>query len=102
MRFLRDELIATIATTLRPQDHFIFLPIFYAGGTAQQDISSELLTQQLQQQGAAASHSADRQHCQHYLLEQAQPGDVILLMGARDPSLPHFVHQLVAAVQSGE
>lgn len=102
MRFLRDELIATIATTLRPQDHFIFLPIFYAGGTAQQDISSELLSQQLQQQGAAASHSTDRQHCQQFLREQAQPGDVVLLMGARDPSLPQFVQQVLAALQSDE
>jgi hypothetical protein len=34
--------------------------------------------------------------CTAHLLEQLQPGDTVLCMGARDPMLPVFVRQLAA------
>ena len=40
-RFLKDEYIATFRTVFRQQDSLYLLPIYYAGGTAQKDISSE-------------------------------------------------------------
>ena len=40
-RFLREEYIATFRAVFREQDSLYLLPIYYAGGTAQKDISSE-------------------------------------------------------------
>ncbi len=40
-RFLKDEYIATFRTAFRQQDSLYLLPIYYAGGTAQKNISSE-------------------------------------------------------------
>ena len=40
-RFLKDEYIATFRAIFRQNDSLYLLPIYYAGGTAQKDISSE-------------------------------------------------------------
>ncbi len=40
-RFLKDEYIATFRTAFRRNDSLYLLPIYYAGGTAQKDISSD-------------------------------------------------------------
>ena len=40
-RFLKDEYIATFRTIFQQNDSLYLLPIYYAGGTAQKDISSE-------------------------------------------------------------
>ena len=46
-RFLKDEYIATFRTVFRQHDSLYLLPIYYAGGTAQKNISSEDIIQGL-------------------------------------------------------
>ncbi len=46
-RFLKDEYIATFRTAFRQNDSLYLLPIYYAGGTAQKNISSEDIIQGL-------------------------------------------------------
>ncbi len=87
-RFLKDEYIATFGTVFRTRDSLYLLPIYYAGGTAQKDISSQDIIAGL---GHAAFHAQtvrDREELLSRLKDDAEPGDCILLMGARDPSLP--------------
>ena len=38
----------------------------------------------------------DREACRRTLLELAEPGDIILIMGARDDTLSEFAASLVA------
>jgi UDP-N-acetylmuramate--alanine ligase len=94
-RFLKDEYIATFRTVFRQQDTLYLLPIYYAGGTAQKDISSEDIIQGL---GPVAFHAEalkDRDELMARLRTDAVPGDCVLLMGARDPSLPALVMKIV-------
>jgi UDP-N-acetylmuramate--alanine ligase len=86
-RFLKDELVETFARFIRDTDEIYFLPIYYAGGTVKKDISSEDLAGGVRQSGRTSHTPQDRQGLIADLRLRAKPGDVVLLMGARDPSL---------------
>jgi len=94
-RFLKDEYIATFRAVFHPGDSLYLLPIYYAGGTAQKDISSNDIINGL---GPVAFHAQalkDRDELPARLQDDARPEDCILLMGARDPSLPALVKKIV-------
>ena len=88
--FFRDELFKTLEDTLRAGDHFFMLPPFYAGGTSSFKPTSEEVITQWQKSAANPGHysfSADRDALRTRILEKARPGDLIVIMGARDNSL---------------
>lgn len=89
-RFLRHDFVHELAAVLRPTDTIVMSEIFYAGGTAVKDISANDLIQDLKAKGCNALFVADRNN----LVEQVKPllpdNSVLLLMGARDPSLAQF------------
>jgi len=94
-RFLREEYIATFRAVFREQDSLYLLPIYYAGGTAQKDISSEDIVAGLGPVSFNARAIGDRDELRARLKEDARPGDCVLVMGARDPSLPSLVRKIV-------
>ena len=94
-RFLKDEYIATFHAAFRNQDSLYLLPIYYAGGTAQKNISSQDIIDGI---GPAAFHAQaikDRDELLARLKADARSGDCVLVMGARDPSLPGLVKKVV-------
>lgn len=96
-RFLRQELRELLPALLRPTDRFCYAEIFYAGGTVARDISSRILAADLPATlkcGYAADHEAARR----WALNHARPGDTVLVMGARDPDLPHLARSIFDAL----
>jgi UDP-N-acetylmuramate--alanine ligase len=96
-RFLRPELRELVPRLLRPQDRFCYAEIFYAGGTVARDVSSEMLAADLPPElhcGYAADHAA----VVEWILCTARPGDTVLIMGARDPSLPALARCVFSAL----
>jgi UDP-N-acetylmuramate--alanine ligase len=94
-RFLKDEYISTFRTVFRKNDSLYLLPIYYAGGTAQKNISSEDIIHGLGPIPFNAQAVSNRDELQAKLKGDARPGDCVLVMGARDPSLPSLVMQTV-------
>jgi len=94
-RFLKDEYISIFRTAFRPNDSLYLLPIYYAGGTAQKDISSEDIIQGLGPVAFTAQAVTDRDELLTKLQADASSGDCVLLMGARDPSLPALAKNIV-------
>ena len=94
-RFLKDEYIATFRCAFRQQDSLYLLPIYYAGGTAQKDISSDDIIKGLGPVAFKAEAVKDRGALLDRLKVDARAGDCVLLMGARDPSLPALVRKIV-------
>ena len=95
-RFLKDEYATTFRSIFRDEDALFLLPIYYAGGTAQKDISSEDIIRSLGPVPFRARAVADREELLAELAASARPGDCVLLMGARDPSLPALVRKITA------
>ncbi len=89
-RFLRNDFVHEISAVLRPEDQIWMSEIYYAGGTAVKDISANDLITDIQLQGKAAFFVEDRKVLPAAWKAVLQPGDLLLLMGARDPSLEYF------------
>lgn len=93
-RFLKDDFIQEIAESLRPQDEIWMSEIFYAGGTAVKDISANDLILGIKAKGKKAYFIQDRNDLLDALKPELKEGTVLLLMGARDPSLEMFCKNL--------
>lgn len=93
-RFLKDDFINEIADSLRPQDEIWMSEIFYAGGTAVKDISANDLIVGIKEKGKKAHFVEDRNNLLEALKPELKQGVVLLLMGARDPSLEEFCKNL--------
>jgi UDP-N-acetylmuramate--alanine ligase len=100
-RFLRAELVGAFADTLRPGDHVWLLEIFYAGGTAVRDLSSADLVADLVAHNANAEFAPSREWLIERMAAEARPGDLVLVMGARDPSLTIFARGVLEAIGPG-
>ena len=97
-RFMREELALVLPAELRPEDRLWIADIHYVGGTAAQDISSADLATGLRDRGAPAFHLSDHEQWLHESAAAARPGDVLLVMGARDPALPRLARQTLEAL----
>lgn len=101
-RFLRTALVETFATELRPADVLWMPEIFFAGGTVTRDLSAADLIAEIADSGRDARFGAEREPLAAAIAAEARPGDVVLVMGARDPSLTGFGRDIVARLRAGE
>jgi UDP-N-acetylmuramate--alanine ligase len=69
-------------------------PIYY-GGTVERLVTSEDIVRGVQACGRQAFAFGDRAACGDKLAALARPGDRIVIMGARDDTLPEFAADLV-------
>jgi UDP-N-acetylmuramate--alanine ligase len=98
MRFLRADFVAAFGAELRPQDRLWLLDIFYAGGTATRDIASSDVAAEIARAGVQAGFAASREALVAELCACARAGDLVLVMGARDPSLGALARSILAAL----
>lgn len=99
-RFLRYDIVTSLREALRPGDLMYFSQIYYAGGTVTRDISAGDLASDLNSLGAKCVYEADRNACARLMVDEAKPGDTILLMGARDPKLSDFAESVAALLRA--
>jgi UDP-N-acetylmuramate--alanine ligase len=95
-RFLRADLVDTFASALRPADRLWMLEVFYAGGTANRDFSAADLVAEIAARGRAAEFARSRTALVERVVAEARSGDLVLVMGARDPSLTTLARELLA------
>ncbi|MBK9304132.1 MAG: hypothetical protein IPM94_09640 [bacterium] len=97
-RFLRDDLVAAFAGALAPGDVLWLPEIFFAGGTVTRDISSRDIVREVRAAGRDARFAEDRADLPRLIAAEARAGDLVLVMGARDPSLTDLARDVLAAV----
>ncbi len=95
LKLMMDDLAGAFARLAGPGDRVFILPVYYAGGSADQAVHSGMLVERLAKLGAPAEAVADFEALRRRLRELARPGDAILLMGARDPALPVVARRLL-------
>lgn len=91
---MKDELITVFKTKLLNNDILIMPEIYYAGGTANKNISSKEIIESLRLDGVNAFYFRDRRCIINSLKVLARPDDNILIMGARDDTLTDFCHEV--------
>ena len=98
LRFLHAEFVETFSRVMRPQDRLWFLDVFFAGGTVTRDISAAEVVAEIAARGARANFAPSREELIAALAGEAKPDDLLLVMGARDPSLGELAKDVLAAL----
>ncbi len=96
MRSLGKEIMNEFVHNMNDEDILIMPEIFFVGGTVAKDISSENLIDYAVEQGKKnAFFVPDKSAAMEKILQFAQSGDRIVIMGARDNSLTDFCRQIL-------
>ncbi len=95
-KFLRNDFVDEIAKVMRDGDEIWMTEIFYAGGTAVKDISANDLINDLKAKGKKAFFVDGRNGLLAAIRPHLTSNCVLLLMGARDPSLEQFARTIWA------
>jgi len=99
-RFLWHDFVDAFAGSLGPSDRLWMLEVFYAGGTATRDFSAADIVTDIRGRGVHAEFAPSREDLVRAIAAEAGSGDLVLVMGARDPSLTDFARAILAALAS--
>jgi len=97
-RFLFPDLVTAFGEALAPDDVLWLPPIYYAGGSVTRDVESTDLTAAVRARGRDARDLEHRDALPAAVAAAARPGDVVLVLGARDPSLSDLARAVAAAL----
>jgi UDP-N-acetylmuramate--alanine ligase len=95
LKLMRDEFIDCFARNMAGDDVLIMPDPVYFGGTVDRSVTSENIVAGVRSRGLQAMAFAERSACGDKLIELAEPGDRIVVMGARDDTLSVFAAELV-------
>ncbi len=96
LKLMQREFIEGFAGLMRRDDVLLMPEPVYYGGTTDRSIGSEDIAAGVRAAGRQAQALATRADCGDRIVEIAQPGDRIVVMGARDDSLSTFAAGLLA------
>ncbi|MBT0668489.1 UDP-N-acetylmuramate--alanine ligase [Novosphingobium profundi] len=95
LRQMGHELARVMASKLTANDVAILCDPVYFGGTVDRSVGSERIVALIGEDGGKAEHLAERAACATRIAELAEPGDRIVVMGARDDTLTTFAKDLL-------
>jgi UDP-N-acetylmuramate--alanine ligase len=95
-RMMKKEYIDTFVDNLRDSDHLVLLPIFYSGGTASKDISSEDLSDEIVARGKSSEAIQKRES----VLRKVNEFTSFVIFGARDETLSDFAEKIAEVLQT--
>lgn len=90
LRQMGDELAETFARELDDSDVTLMCDPVYFGGTVDRSEGSERIIGLIEKAGGSAEYLPTREECADRIVEIAEPGDRIVIMGARDDTLTVF------------
>ncbi len=95
LKLMKDEFIEGFAGLMRSDDVLLMPEPVYYGGTTDRSVGSQDIASGVRAAGRNAEALPDRAACGERILELAQPGDRIIVMGARDDTLSTFAAGLL-------
>ena len=99
IKLLAPEFVDSFAKHIGPQDHLWLTEVYYPGGTIPQGVSCRTVYEGLKARGVNVSYDDCRERILAEIAGAAQPGDILLVLGARDPTLTDFARKLLAALK---
>ena len=98
LKVMRSELVAMFAEKLSADDQLILPDPVYQGGTVTREVTSADIVADVQAAGRNARHIADRAEAAEMIAGLAQPGDRVVVMGARDDTLSVLAGDILAKI----
>jgi len=97
-RLMKKEYIKAFKENLRDTDHLILLPIYYVGGTASKDISSNDLADGIRSSGKSVEVIEKRED----IIKRINEFKTYVVFGARDETLSGFATAIAGALAVDE
>lgn len=98
LKVVGAELGQSFAEHLGPDDILYMVEPFYAGGTVDRSVGSAQVVADIVARGKKARLMDGREAVKAAILAACQPGDRIVVMGARDDSLSAFACDILATI----
>ena len=95
LKLMQSEFIDGFAGLMREDDVLLMPEPVYYGGTTDRSVGSEDIASGVRAAERQAEALATRAACGDRIVEIAQPGDRIIVMGARDDTLSTFAAELL-------
>lgn len=95
MRMMGKDIMQSYVETFDDNDILLMPEIFFVGGTVTKDISSKDLIKVVKDAGKKAFFFDNRAEIKDFLIKNAKAGDRIVIMGARDNTLPQFCAEIL-------
>jgi UDP-N-acetylmuramate--alanine ligase len=101
LKLMMNDFIACFAEHLAEDDVLVMPEPIYYGGTVERAVTSEDIVRAVKLRNRSAFAYPDRKGCGDQLVALARPGDRIVIMGARDDTLPEFAADLLKRLAGG-
>lgn len=98
MKLTGKDIVKSFAAKMDKNDILVMPDIYFAGGTADKTISSKDLIDEALSLGINAQYIPERKDVETYILKTAKAGDRVIIMGARDNTLPDFSRKLLQEI----
>ncbi|WP_265563776.1 glutamate ligase domain-containing protein [Sphingomicrobium arenosum] len=98
LKQMGEELAQVFAARLGEDDRLFLPDPVYQGGTVDKSRGSDWLAHAVREAGGHAIHIPDRDDIAAEIAADARPGDIVLVMGARDDSLIAYARDLLDAI----
>ncbi|PZP55870.1 MAG: UDP-N-acetylmuramate--alanine ligase [Micavibrio aeruginosavorus] len=102
LKLMRRELIESFRKYLGPEDGVFMPEVLYLGGTADRSYTAQIFVEDLNANGVNANWFSSRDEIIPALAEIAESGDRIVVMGARDDTLPEFARETLKTLSRRE
>ncbi|MCX8069760.1 MAG: Mur ligase family protein [Thermodesulfovibrionales bacterium] len=89
-KLMKDGYIDVFARHLRDKDHLILLPIYYVGGSANKDISSDDIVSAIKSRGISSEIIQTRDE----VISKTEIFKAFVIFGARDDTLSELARQI--------
>ncbi|MBQ7413480.1 MAG: UDP-N-acetylmuramate--alanine ligase [Alphaproteobacteria bacterium] len=97
-RLMKEGYVEAFSRYTGPKDVLLFPEIFYQGGTVVKDISAQDLVEDLIVRGKQAFFFENRAAIPAFVAERIQPGDRVVVMGARDCTLTDLAKDILKSI----
>lgn len=95
LKLMRRELIESFRKYLSPEDGIFMPEVLYLGGTVDRSYTAQIFVEDLNANGMNANWFENREEIVQAICDVAEAGDRIVIMGARDDTLPEFAKDVL-------
>lgn len=99
IKLLSHEFVDSFAKSIGPEDHLWLTEVYYPGGTIPEGITCKTVYDGLKKRCVNVSYETCRERILAQMAAAAKPGDILLVLGARDPTLTDFARKLLATLK---
>ncbi len=95
LRLMGKEIVEAFTQYLDEDDILLMPEVYYAGGTVDRSVTAQHIIEDLAKEGVNAQWFETRDECGTSIISQAQQGDRVVIIGARDDTLHVFAQKLL-------